>query len=474
MLVDVSFLTPAHGWAFCAASEPGAGAFQFKSVLHTVDGGRTWEPRAELTLDKRDVGGGGLTANGMGLGIQFLSPTLGWLWTGGAYSQLARTTDGGRTWRTIRYDGDGGVRSTVSMWWVDEVRGYWLRWNSGSGFSLRFTDDSARTWERRTFRPVAGDRDGSDRVLFEHWRNRTWDVASANPSTSEVSHLTNTRKHENGAVFSPDGSLIAFESYGPENGDLFVMNRDGTARRRLTGGETLDKFAAWSPDGTRIAYSALRAGMTRVLGEGIWVLDVATGERLRLSRGANDQGAQWSPDSSKVLFYGRRGGDFELMLADASGGRPERLTDNRRDDLFPRWDADGTSMVFTRTVDRDTYRRHLYRLDLSTGTETRLTTKGTSDEAGMVSADGSLIAFLRCPGTTCALWVMNADGSGQRELFGGGVEGSPPVWSPDGTRLAFSHLDARRRYDISVVDVRSGEESELTTLPGDEAVTDWG
>jgi TolB protein len=311
-------------------------------------------------------------------------------------------------------------------------------------------------------------------VLFEHWRRRTWDLAVADPSTGEVSHLTDTKKLENGGAFSPGGSLIAFESYGPENGDLFVMNRDGTARRRLTGGETLDMFAAWSPDGTRIAYSALRAGMTRVPGEGIWLLNVATGERLRLSRGANDQGAQWSPDGSKVLFYGRRGGDYELMLADASGGRPERLTENRRDDLFPRWDADGTSIVFTRTVDRDTYRRHLYRLDLSTGTETRLTPKGTSDEAEIVSPDESLIAFLRCPATTCALWVMNADGSGQRELFGGGVEGGPPVWSPDGTRLAFSHLDARRRYDISVVDVRSGEVSGLTTLPGDEAVTDWG
>jgi TolB protein len=363
------------------------------------------------------------------------------------------------------------------MWWVDNVRGYWLGWNSAAGFSLRYTADGGNTWERRMFRPIAGKGEASDRVLFEHWRNRTWDLATADPSSLEVEHLTNTRKLENGAAFSPDGSLIAFDSYGPENGDLFVMNREGTGRRRLTGGETLDVFGAWSPDGTKVAYSALRLGMSKVRGEGIGVLDVATGARRRLSYGASDQGPQWSPDGSKVLFTGERGGDHELMLAGASGGSVERLTDNRCDDLFARWDADGTSIVFTRTVgvdeDTNTYRRHLYRLDLATGIETRLTPKDTSDEAGVVSPDGTLIAFVRSSGTTGDLWVMNSDGSGERELFAG-LEGGPPVWSPDSTRLAFPHYVHGRGQDISVVDVSSGEVSALTMLRGDEAVTDWG
>jgi Tol biopolymer transport system component len=321
---------------------------------------------------------------------------------------------------------------------------------------------------------VATDGQASDRVLFEHWRHRTWDLALADPSTSAVSHLTDTRKPENGAVFSPDGSLIAFTRPGPENGDLFVMNRDGSGTRRLTGGKTLDMFADWSPDGTQIAYSALRLGMSRIPGEGIWILDVSTGKRRHLSHGANDQGAQWSPDGSEVLFYGLRGGDYDVLLADASEGTVQRLTQDRRNDLFPVWDADGNSVVVTRTVERDRYRRHLFRLDLATGTETRLTPRHSSDESGVVSPDGTLIAFLRCPGTTCGLWVMNADGTDQRKLFGGGVEAGPPVWSPDGARLAFSHLNDRRRYDISLVDVSSGEVSTLTELRGDEVVTDWG
>jgi TolB protein len=471
-LASVDFVSRSEGWA-----EPWMGPGRPPTdLLHTTDGGKTW---VRLPLP-----------TGMPVfGMDFLNGERGWVGTiycprvvhvspvpgkpgsgtrcGTKLQRLVlRTTDGGATWTTIRLPSSSGIGEALQF----------VSSRIGFVFPYRTTDGGV-TWRAEAEHPSSGSAtpgEASDRVLFEQWRNGTWDIAVADPSTSEVSQLTNTRKHENGAAFSPDDSLIAFTKPGPENYDLFVMNRDGTGRRRLTGGKTGDMFPDWSPDGTQIACSALPLGMGRVRGEGIWVLDVATGARRRLSYGGSDQGAQWSPDGSKVLFYGRRGGNYELMLADTSGGSVERLTDNRRDDLFPRWDADGTSILFTRTVDGDTYRRHLFRLDLSTGTETRVTPKGTSDEAGMVSPDGALIAFLRCPGTTCALWVMNADGSDQRELFGGGVDGGRPVWSPDGARLAFSHLNARRRYDISTVDVGSGEVAAVTRLRGDEVVTDWG
>lgn len=70
------------------------------------------------------------------------------------------------------------------------------------------------------------------------------------PSSGAVSHLTDSSKHENGAAFSPDGSMIVFTKPGPDNLDLFVMDGDGSDTRRLTGGDTGDMFADWSPDGT--------------------------------------------------------------------------------------------------------------------------------------------------------------------------------------------------------------------------------
>lgn len=307
-------------------------------------------------------------------------------------------------------------------------------------------------------------------LVFEHWRQNTWDLGFADPESGDATHLTNTTKDEAGATFSPDGSRIVFES----NDDLFVMKRDGSKVERLTNTGTLDFLAEWSPDGTKIAYSAVPIGTTETHRGGIWTIDVLTKERHRLSSGAKDFAPSWSPNGSMILFHGLRGRDYELLMVDISSGDVERLTNNRADDKGPAWDRDGSSIVYTRSPRNATSDGHLVRQEVATGQKTRLTPSGEHDEIPAISPDGSHIAFHRCGARTCALWVMDSDGSNQRELVSADVEDGFPVWSPDGLRIAFSYLNSRRRLDISIVDVNSAEVSAVTTLPGDESVTDWG
>lgn len=314
----------------------------------------------------------------------------------------------------------------------------------------------------------------SGRVLFERWRKPTWDLAFGDPATGDISHLTQTRKHENGASFSPDGSQIVFSKYGPRGLDLFVMDRDGASVRRLTGGKTQDLFSQWSPDGSEITYTALVSGMDGQSGAGVRVVDVATGQRRRLSKGKMDVNARWSPDGDWIVFSGFRQGDYELLLVPSAGGPVQRLTNNGGHDFFPRWDVDGDSIVYTATVGTLQFPRHLYRLEVPGLVSNQLTPENTSDEEGVISPDGSMIAFVRCDTSQCALWVMNSDGSAQRELFAAGLAGNVPVWSPDGTRIAFSHSGPDGGENISIVAVATGEVSPLTNLRGSEDVTDWG
>ena len=51
-------------------------------------------------------------------------------------------------------------------------------------------------------------------------------------------------------VWSPDGQKVAFDG----NGDLYVMNADGSGLRRLTRNPACDRGPAWSPDGRKIAF----------------------------------------------------------------------------------------------------------------------------------------------------------------------------------------------------------------------------
>jgi Tol biopolymer transport system component len=58
--------------------------------------------------------------------------------------------------------------------------------------------------------------------------------------------------------WSPDGTKIAYQSYATGNGDIYVMNADGTGQTRLTTDPAKELGAAWSPDGTKIAFLSFR------------------------------------------------------------------------------------------------------------------------------------------------------------------------------------------------------------------------
>jgi Tol biopolymer transport system component len=75
---------------------------------------------------------------------------------------------------------------------------------------------------------------------------------------------------------SPDGTLIAFDSYFRPQGEawLTLINIDGTDRRRIQHVDYSGSYPKWSPDGTQIAY----LNSTPEDGAGTYVYDVATGE----------------------------------------------------------------------------------------------------------------------------------------------------------------------------------------------------
>ncbi|MCG6957116.1 MAG: serine/threonine-protein kinase [Gemmatimonadetes bacterium] len=110
---------------------------------------------------------------------------------------------------------------------------------------------------------------------------------------------------------SPDGSRAVFYTRDQPEGDLYIVNRDGTGLRQLTGDSAIDRLPHWSPDGSLVAYSSDRGG-----GLETWVIRAdGSGERqLTFNAMINSPGA-WSPDGSR-LAIDVTGGDAFLMDAD--------------------------------------------------------------------------------------------------------------------------------------------------------------
>src|SRR3546814_9029247 len=117
----------------------------------------------------------------------------------------------------------------------------------------------------------------------------------------------------------------------------------------------------------------------------------------------------------------------------------------------PRFSPDGGHVIFSRASGGNT---DIYRVSVSGGGMTRLTTSPGIDTGGSYSPDGSKIVFESDRGGSQQLYVMNADGSGQQRIsFGDGRYGTP-AWSPRGDLIRSeehtSELQSliRNSYDV--------------------------
>jgi hypothetical protein len=142
--------------------------------------------------------------------------------------------------------------------------------------------------------------------------------------------------------FSPFGAVdtgssqvngaIAFSSDREGLYQIYVMNADGTGQTRLTNNAASDLYPAWSPDGTKIAFSR---------GFEIYVMNAdGTGPTRLTHNTAHDDLPAWSPDGTKIAFGSDRDGinlNYEIYVMNADGTGPTRLTNNPAHDHWPAW-----------------------------------------------------------------------------------------------------------------------------------------
>lgn len=200
---------------------------------------------------------------------------------------------------------------------------------------------------------------------------------------------TNISNHPSGdrvPYFSPDGKQVMFISNRDEkNGEIYVMDADGKNLKRLTSNGYFEDAAGWSPDGKKIYFSRelrdLKDTSANAPGNGeIFVMNAdGTNETRLTNRPGFDGGPALSPDGSKIAFYGKTAdGNYEIFLMDTDGKNMINLTEDPMEDYSPSWSPDGKWIAYTKG---DSKNYDVWMIHLETRIKTRLTTQPRRDES---------------------------------------------------------------------------------------------
>ena len=290
---------------------------------------------------------------------------------------------------------------------------------------------------------------------------------------------------------SPDGRRIVYtrgwidKANDRRKSSLRLMNADGTRDRHLVDGSG----AAWSPDGTRILFTAPGEPEGAQLFVRWMDAEGAVTQITHLERGPS--GARWSPDGQWIAFTSRvkDKADFagvslpdrpsgakwtaepkvverpaykrdrtgyvdtgwtHLFVVPASGGTARQLTRGDWNHSGARWSPDGAEIYFTSFRHEDAHRpehwqeSEIYAVEVATGEIRRLTNRRGPDSGPVPSPDGTLIAYTGQDAhddtyRNAQIHVMNRNGSGSRVISGDyDRQTGAMTWAPDGSGLYFN------------------------------------
>jgi TolB protein len=290
-------------------------------------------------------------------------------------------------------------------------------------------------------------------------------AVAVSPDSGET-HFRNVRQLTFGgqnaeAYFSASGRKLIFQREDSVPGGIcdqeYVMNVDGTGLRRVSPGIGRTTCGWFFAHDRRIFYASTDRASP-----------------VCPPRPDYSHGYVWA-------LY-----DYDIFAADSDGAHRVQLTHNKGYDAEGTLSPDGTTIVFTSERDGDL---DIYTMKLDGSGVKRLTRTLGYDGGPIFSPDGKLIAYRSNHPNTAAdsaeyrallaqgvvrplkmdLWIMNADGTGQRQITRLAGASFAPAFTPDGQRLIFASNDRQPttdNFDLYLVNLDGSGLERVTYSPG--------
>src|SRR5579871_3569106 len=294
------------------------------------------------------------------------------------------------------------------------------------------------------------------------------------PSVLSADELTQIHSVVGGAQpqWSPDGTRIMFSAaYG--GSDLWTVAPSGGFPVPLGVRMQASSFfplpaPTYSPNGKWIAYVSNRSGNAE-----LYLHSLEDGHEVQLTHmGARINSYTWAPDGHAIAFAGDRYGNYDIYTVDVPSGAVKRLTSDILNEVSPTWMPDSRRVVFVQLDDR-WLNHEIFQADAIGSGAPRSIVKDTSffdyEEGGMfgtpqVSPDGSTLLFRSHRSGWLNYWAVPASGGTPRQVSAESADQTGARWSPDGKSILYLAL-WNGMQDLRVVPAAGGAARVLVKPP---------
>ena len=293
-------------------------------------------------------------------------------------------------------------------------------------------------------------------------------------------------------TWSPDSSKVLCNLWSPEGVQPGVQpataNPDGSGFTLLNSNLPLDLFCLnWSPTGARLLCHS--EGMANPADAGLYTVRSSdAGVLVRVSTtlpGGFDDGYGYSHDGSRILYAQFDSNDIATLFSvKPDGSDPIQLSPPGLsiidlgffDRVGADWSPDGSRVAFAaQKLSLGRFISAVFVVNADGTGLRQITPSGVGALSAQWSPNGETIAF---SGGCCGLpqaWVVHPDGSGLRRVTTAVNRDFfvTPVWSPDSTKLVLNKIDRNNQASVWTVNLNGSGLLKLADTPQPSQL-DWG
>jgi tricorn protease len=317
----------------------------------------------------------------------------------------------------------------------------WKRYSGGWAQQLYIFDLKSHATEKITD-DLRAHRDPmwvGDKIFYSSDKDDTLNLYSYDPKSKRTEQLTHSTKwdvrwpstdHKSRIVYESDGELNIFDIATAQSHHISItVPTDALGMRpsQVSAANAIESFGL-SPKGERALFVARGDVFTAPIEKG-------PTRNLTDSSNAHEKWAQWSPDGSKIAYVSDLDGEDELYTINQDGsGKQEELTHGLKSMLYlPMWSPDGKRIAFSDSESK------LYMLTLD---DKKLATIAENPRGRVHdyvwSADGGHLAYLLDnPNNFSSLYIWSAADGQSHRVTDDYFDVGSPAWDPEGNYLYF-------------------------------------